>query len=186
MKKIKVTTFTDESGQDVSSKIFVVCTAICESSDVEFLNKELLDIENKSGKTKKWYKSSNKTRASYVKKILQSKVLSKTKIYYSEYGDKTEYSRLVGSHIAKSIINYVADSDYKAKIFIDKTNKPVLEQIKKEIKAFRVHYQKIRGLSDGSSSLIRLADSLCGIVRDLSKNRKSESFRKLLKRFKEI
>lgn len=186
MKKIKVSTYTDESGQDLGSKTFIVCTVICESSDVDFLDKELSEIENESGKTKKWYESSDKRRILYIKKILLSKILKKIKIYYSEHKDKTEYSRLVGSHIAKSIINYVADSDYKAKIFIDKTNKSVLEQIKKEIKAFHIRYQKIRGLSEKSSNLVRLADSSCGLIRDLVKKPKLFSYRDFFKKFREV
>lgn len=130
VKKIKVSTFTDESGQDTKGKLFVVCTVICLSSKSEKLEEDLLWIEKKSGKNEKWHEAGDKRKHEFVKRLLESSLLRDLNIYFSIYKNKMEYSKLVGSHIAKSVINYVKDKDYKVKVFIDKTNKVVLNQIK--------------------------------------------------------
>ena len=186
MKKIKVSTYTDESGQDTKGEFFVVCTIITFSENSDSLEKELIEIEDKSNKRNKWYKTSDRNRQKYIKKIIKSKLLNKLQIYYSVFKNKLDYSNLLGSHIAKAIINSVGDKEYKAKIFIDKTNNSVLNQIKNEIKLYRIRYQKIRGLSDKSSSLIRFADSSCGLIRDLNKSKFSECYKVLFKKFKEV
>lgn len=186
MKKIKVSTYTDESGQDTKGSLFVVCTIITLSENSEVLERDLINIEIKSNKKVKWYKTNNLNRQKYIKSIIRSKFLNKFRIYYSVFKNKLDYSNLLGSHIAKAIIDITDNKEYKAKIFIDKTNNAVLEKIKKEIKLYKIRYQKIRGLSDKSSSLIRLADSCCGLIRDLENTNKQESYKVLFRRFKEV
>ncbi len=186
MQKIRVNTYTDESGQDTKGELFVACTIITLSENSDNIEKELNKIEKDSNKRNKWYKTSNLNRQNYVKKIIKLKSLGKLHIYFSIFKNKLDYSNLLGSHIAKAIINSVGDKEYKAKIFIDKTNNAVLNQIKNEIKLYRIRYQKIRGLSDQSSSLIRLADSSCGLIRDLDKNKSIECYRTLFRKFKEV
>lgn len=186
MQKIRVNTYTDESGQDTKGELFVVCTVITLSENSNAVEKDLDEIEINSNKRNKWYKTSNLNRQSYVKKVIKLKSLNKLHIYFSIFKNKLDYSNLLGSHIAKAIINAVGDKEYKAKIFIDKTNNAVLNQIKNEIKLYRIRYQKIRGLSDESSSLIRLADSSCGLIRDLNKSKSVECYKILFRKFKEV
>jgi hypothetical protein len=186
MKKIKVSTYTDESGQDTKGSLFVVCTIIVLAENGQILEKELNDVEIKSNKKIKSYKTNNLNRQKYVKNIIKLKSLNKIQIYYSVFKNKLDYSSLLGSHIAKAIIDATDNKEYKAKIFIDKTNNAVLERIKKEIKLYKIRYQKIRGLSDKSSSLIRLADSCCGLIRDLNNKDAKEFYKILFRRFREV
>lgn len=185
MKKIRVSTYTDESGQDTKGELFVVCTVITLSSNSEQLEKDLNSIESKTNKKYKWYESKDENRKNYIRHVTKLKSTNKFQIYYSIFNNKLDYSNLLGSHIAKSIINFVGENEYKAKIFIDKTNNKVIEKIKNEIKLYRIKYQKIRGLSDDSSSIIRLADSSCGMIRDIDKN-KSTEYKLLFRKFKEV
>lgn len=185
-RRIKVSTFTDESGQDTRGKIFVVCTAICNSAKADSIEAELIKIEAKSGKVGKWHDTGDKRKHRYIRQVLGINALKDLKIYFSIYENKLEYSKLVGAHIAKSIINYVKDRDYKAKIFIDKSSKAVLFQIRRERKLYRIRYQKVRGLSEKASALIRLADASCGLIRDLEKKNVANSYKQLFKKFREV
>lgn len=184
--KIKLSTYTDESGQDTLGKMFVVCTIICPADKTVEIENDLVAIEKTSDKTEKWHKTGDKRRHRYTKLVLESGILKQVKIYYSVYANKTEYSKLVGAHIAKSILNYTRDGEYEAKIFIDKTNKRVLNEIRKEIKQYRIKYKKIRGLTEEASALIRLADAACGLYRDLGHTTVSNSYKGWFKQFLEI
>lgn len=186
MSKIIIDTFTDESGQDTKGKTFVVVTVVTLSKDTELLNDKLIKIENQSRKSKKWFETKDKRRREYIELLLNNKVLNDLKIYYSSYSNKQDYVNLVGSHIAKAILNYVNDNKYLSKIFIDKMDKKTINLIKREIKFFHIRYRKIRGLADESSSLIRLSDSICGLIRDLNNKNVASSYKKIFKRLKEI
>lgn len=183
---LKITTFTDESGQDTKGKFFVVSTVICNNDVAESLEKRLNKIEKIAKKSKKWYKSSDRRRKIYIDELLKSRILSELSIYYSYYSNKLDYSKLIGSHIAKSVITHTADINYKAKIFIDKTNKKTIDKIKSEIKGYRIKYQKIRGISDESSALVRLADATCGLIRDVEKSSSKLLYKRFLLRIKSI
>lgn len=176
--EIKVSSFTDESGQDTKWKNFLVCTVICLSNDQNDLENKLENIEKISGKNYKWHKSNYLRRRKYIDQILYEKIYKKFQIYYSRYQNKSEYIDLVSSHIAKSINTYNHNTEYEAKIFIDKIDKKTLDGIKKEIKLFKIKFKKIRGLTDESNSLIRLADSACGLIRDLDLKKAPKCYQK--------
>ncbi len=183
---INVTSNTDESGQDTKGKMFVVSTVIYLSSDETIIDKELLKIEGSSEKIKKWHETGDKRRHAYIKEIVNSNFRSKFKIYYSEYQNKSDYSALVGAHIAKSILHYTKDKDYRVKIFIDKLNKKTLKEIGEEIKSFRIKYRKIRGHTEQSSSSIRLADAACGMYRDLSNKNIPKCYKRFFNEFIQV
>ena len=174
---IKVSSFTDESGQDTKGKVFVVCTVCVASDKTQEVEEKLLDIEMKSGKNQKWFNSGNKRRNAYVKSLLESGFLKNVTLYCSVYKNKSDYVPLVGAHVAKSVLAFSGDGPYMSKIFIDKMDKGTLGSIKKEIKLFHIKYKKIRGLSDEASPLIRLADAACGIVRDLDNKSVADAFK---------
>lgn len=184
--QLKVVSFTDESGQDTKGKMFVVCTIICASEDANDLDKALSKIESSSGKEKKWHDTGDKRRHRYIKEIINSNIRTKFKVYYTMYQNKSEYSKLVGAHIAKAVINHTKEVDYKVTIFIDKMNKETINEVAKEIKSFRIRYRKIRGLSEKASSLIRLADAACGLIRDLPHSNVANSYKRFFRDFKEI
>lgn len=93
---------------------------------------------------------------------------------------------MIGAHIAKSILAFVSESEYETKIFIDKMDKKTIDKIKKEIKSFHIKYKKIRGIADQLSVLIRLVDTVCGAIRDLSNKNVANSYKKLFNRLVEV
>ncbi len=184
--EIRISSFTDETGQDTEWKNFYVCTVICLSSDQEYIENKLIEIEKKSRKLNKWYKSNNEKRRKYIDLILYEKIFKKCSIYYSQFQNKTEYIDLVSGHIVKSIKSYCGSSESEVKIFIDKVDNKTLNGIKKEIKLFKIKYKKIRGLNDESNSVIRLADAACGLIRDLNNKKIPLCYKKFFSSIKEI
>lgn len=161
MDRLKIDSFTDESGQDTKGRFFVVCTVILPSGAVPVVDAHLEEVERTSGKLKKWYHTGNKYRHRYVKGLMERRVFNELEVYYSSYQNKKDYIRLVGSHLAKAILAYSRNQESIAKIFIDKIDKGTLSRLKKEIKSFHIRYKKIRGLSEEASPFIRLADAAC-------------------------
>lgn len=184
--EIKVSSFSDETGQDTKWKSFYVCTVVCLSVDQEFLENKLIEIEKKSKKVNKWYKSNNERRKKYIDLIHYEKIFKNCYIYYSQYQDKSDYVDLVSSHIVKSIKAYCGNSDVEAKIFIDKVDNKTTLKIKKEIKLYKIKYKKIRGLNDENNSIIRLADAACGLIRDLKNPKVPSCYKKFFSFLKEV
>lgn len=183
---IKIYTYSDESGQDTKGQYFIVCTVIITDSNKDKVEKELLEIEKISHKTNKWNKTSTKYRQKYIETLINKKIFSFLSIYYSEFTNKKDYIDLIASHIAKSVINYTDSKNYTAIIFYDKTNKSEIQQLRKEINKYKIKYKKIRNLSDKSSSLIRLADATCGLIRDLDNKKHPEIYEKIGKKIIKI
>ena len=186
MTKIKIDTFTDESGQDTKGKMFVVCTIVTQSDTTRDIEEKLLEIEKESGKTKKWHDVGNKRKHTYIKLLLKNKILNEVQIYFSQYSNKKDYKNLIASHIAKSIFDYAKDKKYLAKIFIDKLDNKTMLNLKKEIKLFHIRYKKIRGITDQSNPLIRLADAACGLKRDLINKNVANSYKIFFGKIKEV
>ena len=59
-EKFKISTYTDESGQDTMGVYFVVSTVCLESNVCIKLDKLLQEIETESGKAAKWHDTGNK------------------------------------------------------------------------------------------------------------------------------
>lgn len=186
MQKIKVSTYTDESGQDTQGRVFVVCTVCLLSDKVQAIEEKLIELETESGKVNKWFETGDRRRYKYIKSVVSQKVLNNLEIFYSIYKNKQEYMILIGSHIAKAILAFAQDQEYEAKIFIDKTDKATISNIGKEIKSFHIRYRKIRGLSDRADSLIRLADAICGMIRDLNRKNIPKTYITLFNKIKEV
>jgi len=183
---IKINTYTDESGQDTHWQEFVVCTVICQNKDVDLIENKLENIEKNSCKHGKWYKSNNKRRQEYISQLLTEKIFLNSTIYFTRFHNKSDYVSLVASHIVKAIKSYSTEPDLKVKIFIDKIDKKTLEKMKKEIKLYKIKYSKIRGIKDESDSLIRLADSICGMIRDLNNSKPPEVYSRFKRKIHEI
>lgn len=186
METLRIITFSDESGQDTEGKIFVVATVCCLSDHFSEIDAELENIEIKSGKRMKWHKEGYKRRIEYVKLILGNRIDKKTTIYYSIFQNKKDYLKLIASHIAKAIINFADAKKYSAKIYIDKIDKGSLKILQKEIKSYNIRYEKIKGYKEESSASIRLADAICGMIRDITGKNTNEFYLSLKKRIKEI
>lgn len=183
---LKINTYTDESGQDTKGKVFVVCTIIILSDEVEAVEKMLAEVESDSDKNKKWHQSGDKRRHKYINLLLEKKVFNHVYIYYSEYKNKIDYTYLVGSHIAKVILSFVDSKEYNSKIFIDKMDKRTMLGLTNEIKKYRIKYKKIRGLTEESNTCIRLVDALCGLIRDIPNKQIPNCYKVVFSKMKQV
>lgn len=182
----KINSYTDESGQDTSGKVFVVATIIVPSDNCAAVEELLLKIEGISDKNKKWYDSGNKRRQAYLEHLLKEKIFKKTEVFYSIHTNKADYAVLTGSHISKAILSNAKDKSYVAKIFIDKMDKFTQNKIAKEIKFLHIRYKKIRRLSDNNSALIRMADAMCGLVRDMKNKNLANCYKEVFAKLQEV
>lgn len=185
-KVFKISSFTDESGQDTHGSIFVVCTLIIDNRYIDIVTNDLLKIELKSNKKEKWFRSSNKKRGDYVDRLLKIKSIPYISFYYSIYKNRDSYTELIASNVAKSIINHTKSKGYKVKINLDRDTRSTLHKIRSEIKKYRIKYQKIRGVSEDKDPNIRLADTICGLIRDLNNTNIPKSYKTLFKKLKAI
>lgn len=184
--KLIINCYSDESGQDTRGKFFIVATIIIQSKNLSEIEKTLNIVEKESKKMGKWYATGDRKRDKYIKLLLRNKIFNKLTIYYSVYKNKLDYVSLIGSHIAKAILSYTKGKKYLAKIFIDKSNNKMIEDVKREIKLFHIRYKKIRGLTEESNIFIRLADSVCGLYRDLKNTGIPNDYKNFFRRLKEI
>ncbi|PIR27466.1 hypothetical protein COV40_00700 [Candidatus Berkelbacteria bacterium CG11_big_fil_rev_8_21_14_0_20_42_15] len=166
-KTEKIYCYVDETGQDTNGKLFIVVTVVCEKDNIlleEFL--EQCEIKSKRHMIK-WTKSKASFREQYLELISGQKLINK--IYYGIYQDTKAYVDLTAIVIAQSLHIFAKNNkikDFKATIIIDGLNKKESRSIRLILKRAGVGIEKVRGIKDEASALIRLADSIGGLLRD--------------------
>lgn len=168
MNKSKLYCYVDETGQDTEGKMFIVATIVVEKDRDELLIK-LENIESKSGKHKrKWINTRKSEKEEYLKLSLYSNQI-KGRIYFSIFNNSKSYEDLTVLVIGKAINLYIQShdiTDYKATIVVDGLNKTAEKRMAKSLRELGVKARKVRGERDESNALLRLTDSVAGLVRD--------------------
>ncbi|EKD56725.1 MAG: hypothetical protein ACD_58C00112G0007 [uncultured bacterium] len=169
MKKIYC--YVDETGQDTKGKLFLVSVVLTDKEkDNLFKLCEKIEKESKRGITK-WNKTSFSKRIKYLQLIFNNKKFI-NKIYYSSYEGSKEYVNLTVLTTAKSIIK-CAEEDYSATIYVDGLKRTEKDKFARELRKLGIHTEKIQGVKkDENNALIRLADNICGFVRDYLEKQK--------------
>ena len=180
------TTYTDPSGIASTGSKFIVVTVIVSNKDCEGFQKILEKIEKESGKIKKWTDVANKYRFAYVKLLLKDGIFEMSYIYFSVFKNKEDYESLVSAQMAKSILDYADNNKYKATIFLDKVNNRVTKEVTQDIKKYKVHFKKIRALDDTNNVGLKLADAICGLIRDIDNKNVDSSYRQVYKKLREL
>ncbi len=168
--KQKLYAYVDESGQDTSGALFVVGVVLLEDERENVL-KELQLIEEKSGKRNiKWRKTRPHLRGAYMRGISGSPVFENT-LFFEVFGESKEYLEMTSYAVAKAILRKAGDHEYKAIVYVDGLSKSDVAVFGQELKALRIRGRKVRGVRrDENNEFIRLADALCGLVRDALEN----------------
>lgn len=159
--------------------LFIVTVAIV-GCDREVVRTLLQKVEMSSGKgIKKWTKSTQKQRLSYIQGLLAESHFN-AKLFYARFSQSTDYSALVQQAISRSIVALKLTS-YSATILIDGLSKNERQRVAVGLRRLRVRTEKVRGLDDENDEFIRLADALAGFIRDFLVNFKDweESFKRL-------
>ena len=187
MKKIKqkLYCYVDETGQDTEGNLYIVATVVV-GDERDSLNEFLGKVEVKSGKTRrKWTNSRHKERHKYIELALIPKQL-KGKIFYKIYKKTKEYEDLMVLVIARAINIYTETrdiDDYRVTIIIDGLRDRVRKRVTKSLRQLGVKMRKVVGGRDESSPLLRLTDSLAGMIREAEENRKD--YKKIADRLSE-
>ncbi len=157
--------YIDETGQDTQGDFFIV-VAIVLDKDRDKIEAELEDIERRTGKGKtKWIKSKPSSNQDYIHEVIEHPLLY-GKMGYAEYRNSKKYLEHVASTTYLAISRF-SEANYKATIVVDGLREGKEQnQFRKLIRDRNIRFKTIRGVKDETNSLIRLADALCGFIRD--------------------
>jgi hypothetical protein len=165
MNKTKLYCYVDETGQDGLHKFFLVSVVITDQIKKDGLEKQLQEIEIRTGKKKsKWTKTKSEIRQNFIKEIINLKYLRKS-IFYSMYPDGKAYTHLTSLSVAKAVFAK-EEKKYSVTVIIDGLTKKDTEKVRIDLKQLRVPYDNIRGMKDEQSIFLRLADCFAGFIRD--------------------
>lgn len=157
--------YVDETGQDTKGDIFVVTVVIPENRDeiLEYVE----SVEIKSGKGKfKWGRAKPDKRYYYVETIFTQRKYPLT-IYYSFYKNTKEYKVSTIITIFKAVKSVKNFTKHKFIILVDALGKKDQRYFGAELHKLGIPSRQVRGVrKDESNGLIRLADSVCGFIRD--------------------
>lgn len=167
----KLYCYVDESGQDTEGQFFVVGVVILEQNREKVLN-GLEHIEIFSGKRNiKWHKSRQGQREKYLQNILQSS-LFKDAIFFKTFTDDKHYLTMTSHATAKAILQKARGEPYIASIYIDGLREKEVIAVSRELHILHIRKKKVKGVrKDENSAFIRLADAICGLVRDAQDGR---------------
>ena len=165
MKTEKLYCYVDETGQDTLGQVFIVAVAIAKDDRDEIV--ELLDtIEQETGKkATKWMKTAQVRRVEYMKRVLQSEHF-RNRIFYSHSGGTQSYTKITLKTITSAVEAAKTSDHYKASVFIDGLSRYAWRKTSSELRRMGLFTEKVRGVTDESHPMIRLADAIAGLVRE--------------------
>lgn len=161
----KLYCYVDETGQDTQGRFFLVAIVIT-GEEREHLIEELEKIEKETKKgISKWKKTSPERRAAYLEKILESSLFT-NKITYASFSGRKDYQELTIIATSKAIISAAPLNNYEASVYVDGLSRTDRFVVGAGLRHRHVKVKRVRGLTDESNALIRLADAIAGFVRD--------------------
>lgn len=164
IKTEKLYVYVDETGQDTKGEIFIVSVVVAKKDHLE-LQKYLEEIEMETGKkATKWNKAKVDYRIIYLEKVFSNNKL-KNAVFYSLARETKMYRDTTIVTIASATNEVRSRDKYKASIFIDGLQKAEVLLVGKGLRRVGLCIEKVRGVRDESNSIIRLADSIAGLVR---------------------
>lgn len=168
----KLYAYVDETGQDTEGKVFFVSVVIVEQ-EREQLADILETIERESEKHKrKWSKSQPERRYAYIRTVL-SKPVFIGKLYYSQTADTKNYVGLTIQTTALAITKR-AQKEYKATVVVDGLSRPEERTFAAGLRKRYIRTEKIRGAKEETDVFLRLADAVCGFLREAQEGKVSE------------
>lgn len=156
--------FVDESGQDDTSKVFIVVAAVVLGDDRIPTEKLIIDLEDaaKTGR-RKWNSTRHDRRAAYLSSVLDRNA-AKGAVFFGVYQKPIHFFFPVVEIIEKSIKGAI-NGDYTARVYVDGANKKVASALTNALRSRGVSVRMARGKREESEALIRLADMWAGCIR---------------------
>jgi len=157
----------------IEEKIFIVSVVILTNSRARSLEKlQKIETSSKKGKIK-WHKAYYKFNQQYIKTILVNPIFKQT-LFFEIFYFGTDDLKLTADTTSRAILKKISKlNDYQIRIYLDGYNKTEIKRFQKAIKPFNIKIKKISGIkNENSNAFIRLADAICGLVRQAEKNKK--------------
>jgi len=157
--------YVDESGQDTQGLYFVVSVVVAGEERDEVLT--LLEkIEHETGKNKlKWTRATFERRRAYIERVLKIDVL-RGKLQFAFYRNTRDYFGMTIKTVSQTL-GTMDVGNYKATVLIDALPPKHAIVVSRVLHKSGLQVKKVRGVKhDESDALIRLADAVCGFVRN--------------------
>lgn len=163
---IRLYAYVDESGQETEGRLFIVSVVVVGTEQDDIL-RQLEAIETRSGKsTRKWHRSRPAFRQAYIDELVNLTRLSGS-IFFTMFRQTQEYTASTADATARAITAR-AQGAYKITVLVDGLRKTERRIFTRYLRALHIRPHKVRGiLKEENNSLIRLADALCGLIRDV-------------------
>lgn len=164
-RKKKLYCYVDETGQDTRGGLFVVALVVSDE-ERDVLATQAERLEQRTGKgLAKWRKAVFGKKVEYIKAVLASPLFQGS-LFFASYENTSAYLDLTILSTARAVLHKVGNAEYKATIIVDGLRASEVAHFAAALRQLRISVRKVRGMKDESNSLIRLADAICGFVRD--------------------
>jgi hypothetical protein len=177
----KIYCYIDETGLDTEGAFFLVSVVITKPERDEII-KLLEKIEKHSRKERaKWAHTKDKQRLAYMNAIFKEEVF-KGRLYYGRHIQPSlDYQEMTVTTAAQAITAH-AQKPYKATVIIDGLPNSLYRPYAAALRKHDILTDKVKGADDNKDALLRLADALCGFVRDALEGATSlqKSFKKAI------
>jgi hypothetical protein len=162
----KLYAYVDESGQDTQGQFFVVSVVVLDT-DHEAILPQLEAIETRSRKGKvKWHRARYAYRQVYIDELANLTRLAQS-LFFESFSGSQSYVTLTVTATAHAVLQKTQGNPFEATIFVDGLLKHEAVRFGSMLRTRSKGIRKVRGVQkEQNNAFIRLADALCGLVRD--------------------
>lgn len=155
--------FVDESGQDTAGAFFVVSVVVTDNEHRRLTSAlEKLEKQSKKG-TAKWHKAHHRYRRAYITGLVDQP-LARNTLFAVVFREGTDYQAKTAAATAHVLRRKRAT---RAVVYVDGLRRSEWPGFKRGLRSSVRQRVTVRGVRrEENSALIRLADAICGLVRD--------------------
>jgi len=167
--------YVDETGQDTKGAFFLVAVVIVERDFRQRAEGFCQEVEYRTGKRSKWTKTRKPIRWAYMERILQTSIPGLVMMVIEFRTGNTDYWGMTFQALYTVLTPMVhGEEGRRIKIFVDALSKTqakemgvqLRQRLQRAARGRGVYRLSVRGLrTERSTSLLRLADALCGFAR---------------------
>lgn len=173
----KLYCYVDETGQEEHAPFFLVSVVIFED-ERDQAQEILRRIEDTSKKgSRKWNKAKDDRRTKYIELVFGEKLFV-GRFFFSVDETRGDYVAATITGTAEAIKAY-AHEDYRASVRIDGLKKSERNRFAVGLRNQGIRTATVGGATDETDIFIRLADALCGFLRQALTGR--GDFQKLMR-----
>ncbi|MBI3242331.1 MAG: DUF3800 domain-containing protein [Chloroflexi bacterium] len=161
--------YVDETGQDTKGQLFIVAVVVA-GQYLEDWRKACEEIEKQSRRgRRKWMRTTPDRRLVYIRLALQ-KPLFAGRLTFARHADSRDYDSLTTQTIALAV-KQTGNESHNV-IVVDALPKEQWQDYSRRIRRWGAKVEKVRGVRrEENDALIRLADAVCGFVREAHEGR---------------